>query len=89
MEEQTQLKFFQARLVAMNTRGGSFTLLEVTCPRKDCNSEGQPFYMPLSWRRSERVVSGRGDEPDTVIKTAACPWCFRPSRKPKIKRRTR
>lgn len=80
----SQLPFFGGEPIAVNTRKGSFTLLEVTCRR--CGNE---FYVPLRWRSYKLVVKGRSDDPPAEIKTASCPWCMKVSRRPKVRKKVR
>lgn len=83
VEEQSQLPFFEVRLLDINEEEGSYTVLHVTCP--SCRNW---FHVPLAWR-IRREVKGRDDDPPARIIGAPCPHCSRTARKPSIKRKFR
>ena len=63
---------FAVKRFHIDAEDGSYDMLEVACPRRDC---GKSFWVRGSWTAP---VEGR-------VNTRPCPWCFRVSWLPGLK----
>lgn len=76
------LPVYVVKLFNIDEPGGSYSMLEVTCPRREC---GSTFWVRSSWCVI-RPVAGASDRPPSRPFGRSCPYCFRAAAIPEDRR---